>query len=242
MQNLFLSFDSSSKPLFSLNWLSVIFPLFILSKFWIRPNQIHKLLQIVNSLLVKEIKTIFSLNINSGIYIIFNRLFIFIASINCVGLLPYVFTSSRHLVITLFLSIPFWLGIQIAGWFFTFNKIACHLVPINTPTLLIPFLVLIESLRNLIRPFTLAIRLTANITAGHLLIRLLGSASSINSLLLIQFLIIFVIILLLILEISVALIQSYVFILLSSLYIVESIVYHRLKFFIKLKRKEYKQV
>jgi F-type H+-transporting ATPase subunit a len=235
MQNLFLSFDSSSKTIFAINWLRVIFPLLVLSKFWISPNQIQKTLNLVNSVLVKEIKTIFSININSGIFIIFNSLFLFIATINLGGLLPYVFTSTRHLVITLFLSIPFWLGIQIAGWFFTFNKIACHLVPIRTPAALIPFLVLIESLRNLIRPITLAVRLTANITAGHLLIRLLGSASSLNSPSAIQLTTLIVIILLLILEIAVALIQSYVFILLSSLYIVESIVSSPLFIFINSK-------
>jgi F-type H+-transporting ATPase subunit a len=175
---------------------------------------------------------------DSGIYILFNRLFFFIAIMNCSGLLPYVFTSSSHLVITLFLSIPFWLGIQIASWLFSFNKIACHLVPLRTPLPLIPFLVLIERLRNVIRPVTLAIRLTANMTAGHLLITLLGSASSINRLLIIQLLIIVVMILLLILEISVALIQSYVFILLSSLYIVESLISYPLNLPNRPKRKK----
>jgi len=92
-----------------------------------------------------------------------------------------------------------------------------HLVPQRTPGVLIPFIVLIETIRNVIRPGTLAVRLTANIIAGHLLITLLGNQTAeasgliLTSLILIQ-------ILLLTLERAVALIQSYVFAVLSTLY------------------------
>ena len=92
-----------------------------------------------------------------------------------------------------------------------------HLVPQGTPSVLIPFIVLIERVSNIIRPGTLAVRLAANIIAGHLLLTLLGSvgpslSSSILSIL------IFSQILLLILESAVAVIQSYVFAVLRTLY------------------------
>jgi F-type H+-transporting ATPase subunit a len=80
-----------------------------------------------------------------------------------------------------------------------------------------PFIVLIESIRNVIRPLTLAVRLMANIVAGHLLITLLGNQTAaasgviLVSLLLTQ-------ILLLTLESAVAIIQAYVFAVLSTLY------------------------
>ena len=80
-----------------------------------------------------------------------------------------------------------------------------------------PFIVLIETIRNIIRPGTLAVRLTANIIAGHLLITLLrNNGCSIRS----YFIIILVIIqiLLLILESAVAVIQSYVIAILRTLY------------------------
>jgi len=95
-----------------------------------------------------------------------------------------------------------------------------HLVPVGTPGFLIPIIVIIETVRRVIRPATLAIRLAANIVAGHLLLTLLGSQAPslpvINLVLLIVGLII-----LLLLEVAVACIQSYVFTILSSLYLNE---------------------
>lgn len=92
-----------------------------------------------------------------------------------------------------------------------------HLVPLGTPGILIPFMVLIETISNIIRPGTLAVRLAANIIAGHLLLVLLGNqgpmvSSSVLSLLLVTQII------LLVLETAVAAIQSYVFAVLATLY------------------------
>jgi F-type H+-transporting ATPase subunit a len=92
-----------------------------------------------------------------------------------------------------------------------------HLVPLGTPGVLMPFMVLIETTRNVIRPGTLAVRLAANMIAGHLLLVLLGNqgpsaSSTILSLLLVTQ------ILLLTLESAVAVIQSYVFAVLATLY------------------------
>jgi F-type H+-transporting ATPase subunit a len=92
-----------------------------------------------------------------------------------------------------------------------------HLIPQGTPTVLIPFIVLIETIRNIIRPGTLAIRLSANIIAGHLLLTLLGNTGNSLSTFLISFLI-FTQLLLLTLESAVAIIQAYVFTILSTLY------------------------
>jgi F-type H+-transporting ATPase subunit a len=92
-----------------------------------------------------------------------------------------------------------------------------HLVPLGTPGALIPLIVIIETVRNIIRPGTLAVRLAANIIAGHLLLVLLGnqgpgaSSAILGVLLVVQ-------VLLLVLETAVAAIQSYVFAVLSTLY------------------------
>jgi len=80
-----------------------------------------------------------------------------------------------------------------------------------------PFIVIIESIRLFIRPITLAIRLTANIIAGHLLISLIGSSGQSLRIIILS-IILSIQILLVILEIAVAFIQSYVFTILRTLY------------------------
>ncbi len=90
-------------------------------------------------------------------------------------------------------------------------------MPLGTPPVLMPFMVLIETISNLIRPGTLAVRLAANIIAGHLLLVLLGNQGpNLTSV----FLTVLIItqILLLVLESAVAVIQSYVFAVLATLY------------------------
>ena len=96
------------------------------------------------------------------------------------------------------------------------------MVPNSTPTVLIPFIVVIETIRNVIRPITLSVRLIANIVAGHLLITLLGNQTAVASNILLARLIITQI-MLLTLERAVALIQAYVFAVLSTLYSTEVI-------------------
>ena len=92
-----------------------------------------------------------------------------------------------------------------------------HLVPLGTPGILIPFIVLIETISNTIRPATLAVRLTANMIAGHLLLVLLGNQGVCTSYPLVG-VVVFVQFLLLTLEGAVALIQAYVFAVLVTLY------------------------
>jgi F-type H+-transporting ATPase subunit a len=91
-------------------------------------------------------------------------------------------------------------------------------VPQGTPPVLMPFIVCIETISNVIRPGTLAVRLTANIIAGHLLITLLGNTGPISTSYIILSLILITQIALLVLESAVAIIQSYVFAVLRTLY------------------------
>ncbi|NEV49085.1 ATP synthase F0 subunit A [Wolbachia pipientis] len=98
-----------------------------------------------------------------------------------------------------------------------FNIFIAHLIPLGTPFILIRFIVIVESIRILIRPLTLSIRLTANIISGHLLLSLLSNLI-INLNIFILSLTITIQLILLILEISVSLIQAYVFSTLLTLY------------------------
>ena len=136
------------------------------------------------------------------------------------GPAPYIFTRSRHISFTLTLAIPIWIGRIVFSIKNQYNRLFAHLVPSGTPVALIPVIVIIETVRNVIRPGTLSIRLAANIVAGHLLLTLLGSQGPAARGLVIIGLIVSLI-LLLCLELAVACIQAYVFTILRSLYLNE---------------------
>jgi len=216
--NLFSVFDPISSILhLPLNWLSTFLGLlFIPTLFWIIPSRWSLLWSKILDILHKEFKTLLASS-PKGSTIIFISLFSLIIFNNRLGLLPYIFTRTRHLTITLSLSIPLWISFIIYGWINHTQHIFAHLVPQGTPTPLIPFIVLIETIRNIIRPGTLAVRLAANIIAGHLLLTLLGRTGPSLSTSLVT-LLLFRQILLLTLETAVAVIQSYVFAVLRTLY------------------------
>ena len=218
--NLFSIFDPSTKIFIlniSLNWLSIIFIILLIPNlYWLIPNNLNLIYSKLLNLLFNEFKIIVKKK-NNNFNLIFISLFIFILINNFLGLFPYIFTRTRHLAINLTLAFPLWLGIIIYGWINLTNHIFIHLVPQGTPNVLIPFIVLIESIRNIIRPITLTIRLTANIIAGHLLLTLLGNIGPKLIIIFLPFLLLIQIILLT-LESAVAIIQSYVFSVLITLY------------------------
>nr|ARH54121.1 ATP synthase F0 subunit 6 [Brachyta interrogationis] len=218
MMNLFSSFDPTTNFNLSINWLSSMIGLLIIPPmFWLIPSRQSILWINIIMTLHKEFKVLIG-NMNSkGSTLIFIALFSLILFNNFLGLFPYIFTSTSHMTLTLTLALPLWLSFMIYGWTNNTIHMFAHLVPQGTPPVLMPFMVCIESISNIIRPGTLAVRLSANMIAGHLLMTLLGNTGPSMSLLLMNFLIITQI-LLLILESAVSIIQSYVFAVLSTLY------------------------
>nr|ALO64398.1 ATP synthase F0 subunit 6 [Andrena labiata] len=220
MTNLFSIFDPSTSMFTSMNWMSLIIPIFMMQfNYWFIPSRMNLMWSMLNNFMFIEFKLLtkkkFYINL-----IIFISLMKMILLINIMGLFPYIFTPTSHLNVNLSLSLTLWISFMMYGWSINTNKMFIHLVPMNTPTVLMNFMVLIESISNIIRPWTLAIRLTANMLAGHLLLSLLGNSMG-------HFIIIIPIMLIIqnmlfILEISVAMIQSYVFSILSTLYFNES--------------------
>ena len=190
--------------------------------YWLINSQLSKSFLNIIIFLKKELDAVFGEFIIPGTIFIFISVFFFIIFSNFIGLIPYIFTRTSHLSITLVLAFPIWLGTIVFSIIFQYNRLLAHLVPLGTPSFLIPIIVIIETVRNIIRPITLSIRLAANIVAGHLLLTLLGSQGPNVSIIIIIILIIRLI-LLLILEVAVACIQSYVFTILSSLYLNELI-------------------
>lgn len=217
--NLFSVFDPSTNIFnLSLNWLSTFLGLLIIpSMYWFIPSRYHVIWNRILLTLHKEFKTLLGPAGHNGRTFIFISLFAIIIFNNFLGLFPYIFTRTSHLTFTLALALPLWLRFIIYGWINYTQHIFAHLVPQGTPAVLIPFIVCIETISNIIRPGTLAVRLAANIIAGHLLLTLLGNTGpsltySILSLLIIAQ------IALLVLESAVAIIQSYVFAVLRTLY------------------------
>nr|NP_944677.1 ATP synthase F0 subunit 6 [Hyperoodon ampullatus]QHV35526.1 ATP synthase F0 subunit 6 [Hyperoodon ampullatus]QHV35539.1 ATP synthase F0 subunit 6 [Hyperoodon ampullatus]QHV35552.1 ATP synthase F0 subunit 6 [Hyperoodon ampullatus]QHV35565.1 ATP synthase F0 subunit 6 [Hyperoodon ampullatus]QHV35578.1 ATP synthase F0 subunit 6 [Hyperoodon ampullatus] len=148
-------------------------------------------------------------------------LLLFIASTNLLGMLPHSFTPTTQLSMNIGMAIPLWAGTVIMGFRNKTKMSLAHLLPQGTPTFLIPMLVIIETISLFIQPMALAVRLTANITAGHLLMHLIGKTTLalMNISLSVAFITFMILILLTILEFAVALIQAYVFTLLVSLYL-----------------------
>nr|QVT15618.1 ATP synthase F0 subunit 6 [Simocephalus sibiricus] len=218
MANLFSIFDPVSSFGIPLNWLAALLGLMLLPwTYWVQSNRYSKFFNLVFSQLHSEFKILVGPSASKGHTMMFVSLFSLIVFNNFLGLAPYVFTATSHLAMTLSLALPLWLAFMVYGWFNHTQHMLAHLVPLGTPGALMPFMVLIETTSNVIRPGTLAVRLAANMIAGHLLLVLLGNqgpsmASSILSFLLITQ------ILLLTLESAVAVIQSYVFAVLATLY------------------------
>nr|WHW97308.1 ATP synthase F0 subunit 6 [Aythya baeri] len=146
-------------------------------------------------------------------------------TINLLGLLPYTFTPTTQLSMNMALAFPLWLATLLTGLRNKPSASLAHLLPEGTPTPLIPALILIETTSLLIRPLALGVRLTANLTAGHLLIQLISTASIALMPILptVSVLTMVILLLLTILEVAVAMIQAYVFVLLLSLYLQENI-------------------
>nr|YP_003457274.1 ATP synthase F0 subunit 6 [Holothuria forskali]CBH40183.1 ATPase subunit 6 [Holothuria forskali] len=155
---------------------------------------------------------------------VLTTIFFIILSINLIGLFPYAFTISSHVSFTYSLAIPLWMSVNILGFFLAFNSRLSHLVPQGTPSVLIPAMVWIETLSLFAQPIALGLRLAANLTAGHLLLFLLSTATWVlSSSPALSFLTLIILILLFILEVSVACIQAYVFTSLAHFYLDQNI-------------------
>nr|WNH21938.1 ATP synthase F0 subunit 6 [Tomicodon reitzae] len=157
--------------------------------------------------------------------LILTSVMMFIITMNLLGLLPYTFTPTTQLSLNLGLAVPLWLATVILGMRNQPTHALGHLLPEGTPPLLIPLLIIIETISLFIRPLALGVRLTANLTAGHLLIQLISTAAFalISIMPTVAFLTGLLLFLLTFLEVAVAMIQAYVFVLLLSLYLQENV-------------------
>nr|YP_009258845.1 ATP synthase F0 subunit 6 [Libiocoris heissi]AFI54719.1 ATP synthase F0 subunit 6 [Libiocoris heissi] len=216
MTNLFSSFDPATSNSISMNWISTMtFIALMPPMYWMTPNQGQVMLNSMTKIMSNEFKILIGPTYLSTL-IIMTSMFIFIMTNNLLGLLPYTFTSSSHIVFTMSLALPLWVALMMFGWINNTKNMLAHLIPTGTPMPLMPFMVCIETISNIIRPGSLAVRLTANMIAGHLLMTLLGNSATIMNYT--SLMVFSAQIILMWFETAVSVIQAYVFSVLSTLY------------------------
>nr|FAA04169.1 TPA: ATPase F0 subunit 6 [Bdellodrilus illuminatus] len=161
---------------------------------------------------------------NKNIYF-YNQLimyiFILIIYMNITGLFPYMFSWTSHMMFTWSLAFPCWISLVLSSMMFKPKQFMAHLLPDGAPLWLNPALVIFESISILVRPLTLAFRLAANMSAGHIVLILMTSflvpllfncsMTTITLLMTLTFFTMF--------EMAICMIQAFIFFLLLSLYI-----------------------
>ncbi len=151
-------------------------------------------------------------------------LFMFILFGNVLGLIPYGFTFTSHIIVTFALASLVFIGVTIIGIVRHGFHFLSLFVPHGVPKVLLLLLVPIEVLSYFIRPFTLSIRLFANMLAGHTMLAIFGGFVAAIGLL--GIIPLGVDVLLIFLELLVAVLQAYVFTILTCLYLRDAIYLH----------------
>lgn len=154
-------------------------------------------------------------------------LFLFILFSNLIGMIPYNFTITSHIILTLGLSFMIFFGMTYIGFQQHGLHFFSYFIPHGAPSILLPLLVVIEIISYFARALSLGIRLFANIMSGHTLLKIMANFTwtllNIGGFLSILSLFPFVLILIItLLELGIACLQAYVFIVLSILYINDS--------------------
>lgn len=158
-------------------------------------------------------------------------LFLFILIANLVGLIPYSFTITSSFIVTFFLALSHFIGINIIAIFENQWKSAKLFLPGGVPLMIVPFLVIIEVVSYIAKVFSLSIRLFANMMSGHALLKILigfswglmSAGSMYTFVALLPWIVVTVII---VLECVIAVLQAYVFTILITIYINDVLVQH----------------
>nr|AXI98537.1 ATP synthase F0 subunit 6 [Metacrangonyx dhofarensis] len=214
--NLFSIFDPST--MFVNNWVSLFMCFLVLPFFfWLVYGRLGFASKSLIDYVFLEFKPL--LKFSFALILVVSTFFVILLN-NVFGLLPYVFCASSHMSFTLSLALIGWGSMMLYGVLLNYKNLLIHLIPTGTSPALMPFMVLVETISNVIRPLTLSIRLCANMIAGHLLITLLGSAV-LSSVYYFKSFVVIGMTALMLLEVAVAFIQAYVFGMLLTLYAAE---------------------
>ena len=223
--DIFSSFDPAMNSLFCYSpfvfWFqSFLIVIFFYPMFWLNPNRMFWGFSLPLSIMYEQRLRTFRVHLK-GFPSLLVSLFIILILINFSGILPYVFRFSSHLLFTLVLGLPLWLGLILSGVFYSFRRVLASLLPSGAPSWLNPFLILIETVRIIVRPITLSFRLAANIRAGHIVLTLISVYFIFRLFILgkgVTVFLLFVEVGYTLFEFGICIIQAYIFCLLLSLY------------------------
>ncbi len=152
-------------------------------------------------------------------------LFMFVLLCNMIGMLPYSFTVTSHIIVTLVMALFVFIAVTIIGFFKHGLKYLSIFVPKGVPVVLLPLITIIEIISYLSRPVSLSVRLFANMMAGHTMLKVFGSFV-ISLGLLGGWLPLSFSVALTGLEILVAFLQAYVFAILTCIYLNDALNLH----------------
>nr|QGZ09939.1 ATP synthase F0 subunit 6 [Eisenia nordenskioldi nordenskioldi] len=224
MSDIFSSFDPYMfNTLFPANsmflMMNTVVILMIQSSYWVVNSRSSALKSPIKNTIFTQLTRTTGLHLK-GLTSILSAIFILLISMNLMGLIPYTFSSSSHLILTLTLGFPMWFSLIISSFSNSPKKSTAHFLPDGAPDWLNPFLVLIETSSVLVRPLTLSFRLAANMSAGHIVLSLIGvyCASAFFSSPLSTMMLTLTAMGYILFEIAICLIQAYIFCLLLSLY------------------------
>lgn len=191
--------------------------------FYFSPNSWQKGIESISEITAQLISDIITTN-NEKYFPVIAVLFNFILFSNLIGLIPYSFTATSHLIVTFTLSFSVFIGINLITFEKYKMKTFSLFLPANTSFFLALLLVPIEFISYIAKPISLGVRLFINLMAGHSLLKVIVGFSW--SMLLLENFISFgliipmlILVILFGLELGVALIQTYVFIILTCIYI-----------------------
>ena len=152
-------------------------------------------------------------------------LFMFVLFSNLIGMIPYTFTVTSHIIVTFALALVVFIGVTVIGFVRHGLHFLTLFVPSGVPMALLPLLVVIEVLSYLIRPISLSVRLFANMTAGHTMLKVFGSFVVMLGVLGGWAPLAFVVALTG-LEVGIAFLQAYVFTILTCIYLNDALHLH----------------
>lgn len=230
-------FDFSITNLFLISIISFLLLYFLLllivykkNSFFLIPNTWQIIFELICDLVAQLLFD--NLNLKGEKFFPFiTVLFSYILFNNLIGLVPYSFTLTSHLIITFSLSLTVFIGVNIIGYNIHKSDMLSLFIPSNTSFGLALLLVPIEFVSYIFKPISLGVRLFANLMAGHTLLKVIVGFSW--SMLLLDDLLFYahlipllILIILMGLELAVALIQAYVFTILTCIYLNDSVNLH----------------